>query len=315
MNALAEFKDYYKRLDGMIAESSKADLAERARLLALNVAHYKAKYGGLPLEKHQAMFPFNDIDEDIAKRSTRQTLARCRRFAYRSQKAGIMRSVLLAMGIATVSVLTPPANAETKEVDITCAESAIQIQMEFKTMADDDPYCRKWIVRGRGGPYVEAELFHRVARFAGASIAIYYMKAGPDAYIEPYSVKESLESYFEAIGMSASNWGPTTKVKSGGKTFRTRKFVLRGDQTCVGFLATGAREGRYHADELTGFFCETGQEYRKEFIAAFLSQIKITRKSKSPDAYRIERGQVSQPSEVLEKTSKRIRSRPSRFRR
>ncbi len=28
MNALAEFKDYYKRLDEMIAESTKADLAE-----------------------------------------------------------------------------------------------------------------------------------------------------------------------------------------------------------------------------------------------------------------------------------------------
>ncbi len=55
MNALAEFKDYYKYLDEMIAESTKADLAECARLLALNVAHYKAKYGELPLEEHQAV--------------------------------------------------------------------------------------------------------------------------------------------------------------------------------------------------------------------------------------------------------------------
>ncbi len=55
MNALAEFKDYYKRLDKIIADSTKADLAECARLLALNVAHYKAKYGELPLEEHQAM--------------------------------------------------------------------------------------------------------------------------------------------------------------------------------------------------------------------------------------------------------------------
>ncbi len=38
----------------MIAESTKADLAECARLLALNVAHYKAKYGELPLEEHRA---------------------------------------------------------------------------------------------------------------------------------------------------------------------------------------------------------------------------------------------------------------------
>ena len=31
MNALAEFKDCYKHLDEMIAESTKADLAECAR--------------------------------------------------------------------------------------------------------------------------------------------------------------------------------------------------------------------------------------------------------------------------------------------
>jgi len=67
MNALAEFKDYYKRLDEIIAESTKADLAECARLLALNVAHYKAKYGELPLEEHQAMLEVDDIDEEMAK--------------------------------------------------------------------------------------------------------------------------------------------------------------------------------------------------------------------------------------------------------
>ncbi len=67
MTPLAEFKNYYKRLDTMIAESTKADLAECARLLALNVAHYKAKYGELPLEEHQAMLEADDIDEEMAK--------------------------------------------------------------------------------------------------------------------------------------------------------------------------------------------------------------------------------------------------------
>ncbi len=67
MNALAEFKDYYKRLDEMIADSTKADLAECARLLALNVAHYKAKYSELPLEEHQAMLKADDIDEEMGK--------------------------------------------------------------------------------------------------------------------------------------------------------------------------------------------------------------------------------------------------------
>ncbi len=67
MNAVAEFKDYYKRLDEMITKSTKADLTECARLLALNVAHYKAKYGELPLEEHQAMLEANDIDEEMAQ--------------------------------------------------------------------------------------------------------------------------------------------------------------------------------------------------------------------------------------------------------
>ncbi len=31
------------------------------------VAHYKDKYGELPLEEHQAMLEANDIDEDLAK--------------------------------------------------------------------------------------------------------------------------------------------------------------------------------------------------------------------------------------------------------
>ncbi len=67
MNALAEFKEYYKRLDDMIAQASKEELAECARLLALNVAHYKAKYGELPLEEHQAMLETQEIDKDLAK--------------------------------------------------------------------------------------------------------------------------------------------------------------------------------------------------------------------------------------------------------
>ncbi len=42
MTSLTEFKNYYKRLDEMIADSSKENLAECARLLALNVADYRA---------------------------------------------------------------------------------------------------------------------------------------------------------------------------------------------------------------------------------------------------------------------------------
>ena len=64
--SIEKFKEYYEHLDERIAESSKEDLAECARLLALNVAHYKQKYGELPLEEHMAMLSATDIDEDTA---------------------------------------------------------------------------------------------------------------------------------------------------------------------------------------------------------------------------------------------------------
>ncbi len=64
---LEQFAEHYKRLDEMVADATKEDLAECARLLALNVAHYKAKYGELPLEEHQAMLEVDDIDEEMAK--------------------------------------------------------------------------------------------------------------------------------------------------------------------------------------------------------------------------------------------------------
>ncbi len=64
---LEQFAEHYQRLDEMVADATKADLAECARLLAFNVAHYKAKYGELPLEEHQAMLEVDDIDEEMAK--------------------------------------------------------------------------------------------------------------------------------------------------------------------------------------------------------------------------------------------------------
>ncbi len=54
-------------MDQVAKALRQPDLAECARLLALNVAHYKAKYGELPLEEHQAMLEANDIDEDLVK--------------------------------------------------------------------------------------------------------------------------------------------------------------------------------------------------------------------------------------------------------
>lgn len=55
MSDLSTFEQYYKLADQLIQKVSKDDLAECARLLALNVAHYQSKYGELPLDETSAM--------------------------------------------------------------------------------------------------------------------------------------------------------------------------------------------------------------------------------------------------------------------
>ena len=49
MADLAELREYYTLADRLIDQSSKEELAECARLLALNLAHYQGKYGELPV--------------------------------------------------------------------------------------------------------------------------------------------------------------------------------------------------------------------------------------------------------------------------
>ena len=49
---LEEFKDYYKRLDEMIAQSGKEDLAECARLLALVARASELANIGFPVHPH-----------------------------------------------------------------------------------------------------------------------------------------------------------------------------------------------------------------------------------------------------------------------
>lgn len=49
------FATYYTLADKLIEKVSKEDLAETARLLAFNIAHYQSKYGELPLDETLAM--------------------------------------------------------------------------------------------------------------------------------------------------------------------------------------------------------------------------------------------------------------------
>lgn len=53
--SLSTLKQYYNLSDQLIEKSSKEDMAETARLLALNLAHYQSKYGELPLDENLAM--------------------------------------------------------------------------------------------------------------------------------------------------------------------------------------------------------------------------------------------------------------------
>lgn len=64
MADLYMFAQYNKLADQLIEKVSKEDLAECARLLAINVAHYQNKYGELPLEETIAMIGMTKPNEE-----------------------------------------------------------------------------------------------------------------------------------------------------------------------------------------------------------------------------------------------------------
>ncbi len=45
------FRQYIDLADQMIANSTKDNISETARLLAMNLAHYQSKFGDMPLEE------------------------------------------------------------------------------------------------------------------------------------------------------------------------------------------------------------------------------------------------------------------------
>ena len=52
---MSQFQQYLKVADQLTSVASKEDLAECARLLAINIAHYQSKYGQLLLDESLAM--------------------------------------------------------------------------------------------------------------------------------------------------------------------------------------------------------------------------------------------------------------------
>jgi hypothetical protein len=55
MSDISSFGQHLALADQLIEKASKDDIAECARLMALNLAHYKMKFGDLPLDETLAM--------------------------------------------------------------------------------------------------------------------------------------------------------------------------------------------------------------------------------------------------------------------
>jgi len=70
MANLSTFAQYYKLADQLVEKVGKEDLAECARLMALNVAHYQSKYGALPLDETLAMINMDKPNEEQLKLMT-----------------------------------------------------------------------------------------------------------------------------------------------------------------------------------------------------------------------------------------------------
>lgn len=68
---LTTFHQYYALADQLIAQASKDDLAECARLLALNLAHYELRFGELPLDETLAALSAAEPNDAQAQMLTR----------------------------------------------------------------------------------------------------------------------------------------------------------------------------------------------------------------------------------------------------
>jgi hypothetical protein len=67
MSDLSALAQYNILADLLIKKASKEDIAECASMLAMNVAHYKSKFGVLPVEETLAMLEIDQPDEGQLK--------------------------------------------------------------------------------------------------------------------------------------------------------------------------------------------------------------------------------------------------------
>jgi hypothetical protein len=66
MADLSDFQQYYKLADILVEQASKEQLAECARLLALNLAHYQGRFGEIPLEDTLAILGATEPNDEQA---------------------------------------------------------------------------------------------------------------------------------------------------------------------------------------------------------------------------------------------------------
>jgi hypothetical protein len=63
MSDLSKLEQYMQLVDRLVQLADKEDLAECARLLAMNIAHYEMIYGELPMQDRLAMTYANDLND------------------------------------------------------------------------------------------------------------------------------------------------------------------------------------------------------------------------------------------------------------
>jgi len=66
MADLSKFEQYYRLAGALIESATKEQLAECARLLALNLAHYQGLYGEVPLGETLAILDAAEPNDDQA---------------------------------------------------------------------------------------------------------------------------------------------------------------------------------------------------------------------------------------------------------
>ena len=62
-----QFKAYWQLSEELIAGATKEDVAETARILAMQVAHYARKYGELPIPDLERLLSATSVDEDSVR--------------------------------------------------------------------------------------------------------------------------------------------------------------------------------------------------------------------------------------------------------